>query len=273
MKKTRQLIYFKCKYYNLGILLAVWLVSSIFSSCKKSSEVPGVASLNIFNGIVGTDTLVTNFSGTNVIQWYKTANLIIYGKVGMANYTIPTENYRFNSYSGLQHIAFFNYPDTLAHNSPPINLQLNLPVNSINSLFFSGTLSAPDTLFVRDEVPYHAQSDSVTSIRVVNLVSGLTANINIQGNPPASEVADLKYKGISAFKNYPVNSSGYEYVFEIQDAVMNNLIASVTVDTRDIFDGVQTLNYYRFRSFTIIIYGELGNTAEGSPSAVIMANY
>lgn len=141
----------------------------------------------------------------------------------------------------------------------------------MNTLFLTGTLSAPDTLFVREQLPYRSITDSTTGFRVINLVKGFTASVNLQGKPVGSEVPSLGYKAVSPFNSYDVKKDPMEYVFEIRDANTGTIVSTQTIDTEDRDIGFGVANLYRFRNFTIIIYGELNNT--GLLSSAIMGNY
>lgn len=255
------------------ISFAILICIVMLTACKKNNDVPGTASLNIFNGVVGSNLMVTNFNGNVPITWYRQANQLVYGYPGTPFPFIERNNNRFNSYSGHQRIAFFEYPDTLAHSNPVTELEIDLPVGTINSLFLTGTISAPDAFFVRDQVPYHGTADSAAGIRVVNLVKGLSASVNIKGKAPGSEVSSIGYKAASPFVNYDVRKTPVVYVFEIRDALSGDWLSEVTIDTEDREAGYGLSNNYRFRNFTIIIYGELNNTGAGAITTTIMSNY
>ncbi|QEC42951.1 hypothetical protein FSB84_15105 [Pseudobacter ginsenosidimutans] len=138
---------------NIRSSIIAMLCIVLLNACEKN-DTPGVASLNIFNGITGTGTLVTNFHGTEPLVWFRTAHKLYYGDPGDIAAYNSVRN-RFYSYSGHQRIAFFEFPDTLAHSKPVTEVQVDLPVSSINTLFLTGTTEAPDTLFLRDVLPYH----------------------------------------------------------------------------------------------------------------------
>jgi hypothetical protein len=270
--KNRQLF----KYYRQTVQtgkfsVAIALCMLCLHACKKVDEPAGVASLNIFNGIVGSSTLVTNFKGTEPLTWYITAHRLYYGNPG-DEASINSIRNRFYSYSGQQRISFFEYPDTLAHSQPVTTVQVNLPVSSINSLFLTGNSDEPDTLFLRDELPYHGINDSTAGIRVVNLVKGLTVSVNLQGREAGSEVASLGYKAASGFINYEVKKAPVVYVFEIRDKLTGNLVASQTINTEERNIGFGLANLYRFKNFTIILFGDQHETGERAPRAVVMSN-
>lgn len=260
--------YLSCK----GALLPLMICLALVSACTRNYDTPGVASLSVFNGVVGAGTLVPDLSDTNRRFWYKAIEYVNYGNGGSVDPGVLRNTGQFNASTGTQRIRFLKYPDTLPHNKPILDLKLAVPVGTISSLFLTGTVDAPDTLFIRENFPWHSHTDSVTSIRVVNLVPGLNASVNLQGNAVGSEVESLGFKSLSPFKNYPVTGQGTQYVFEVRDAATGNLLLTRTVDARDRKQSTSSLNNYRFRNFTLVIYGQLGNTTNGAPNTVIMTN-
>lgn len=229
-----------------------------FTACTKNNSIKGTASLAVFNAIVGSNELVANFNGTEPIKWYQAAHKIIYGV--QVNTFDGRMNGKFNAYSGTQHITFFNYPDTTLHSRPVIDLKIDLPAGTINSLFLTGTLTTPDTLFIRDHLPYHPVSDSSMGLRFVNLTQGnLGIAVNLQGKNVGSEAAAIGYKGITAFKNYAVDTRNTEYVFEIRDASNGNLLKTHRIDVGDAMNGVLSINRYRFMNFTLAVFGVPGS--------------
>lgn len=255
---------------KIQLYISALLCMVLLNACEKNDP-PGVASLNIFNGIAGSNTLVSNFNGTEPLTWYRSAHRLYYGDPGDVAAYNSVRN-RFYSYSGYQKIAFFEYPDTLAHSVPVTEVQVDIPVSSINTLFLTGTLQDPDTLLQRDVLPYHATTDSTAGIRVVNLVKGLIVSVNLQGKAVGSEVESLGYKAVSGFKDYEVKKDPEIYEFEIRDKTTGNLITVQTIDTRDRDIGYGLSNLYRFRNFTIILFGDMNNTGAGAPRSVVMSN-
>lgn len=253
---------------NTTVIAMICLV--LLNACEKSDP-PGVASLNIFNGIVGSNMLVTNFNGGEPLVWYSRASRLYYGDPGDQS-SINSVRNRFYSYSGHQSISFFEYPDTLAKSKPVTQVQLNLPVSSIYSLFLTGHFEAPDTLLIHDHLPYHDAMDSTAGIRVVNLVKGLEVSVNLQGREEGSEVASIGYKAVSPFKNYEVKKDPVQYVFEIREKSTGNLVTTQAIDTQERNIGYGLSNLYRFRNFTIILYGDINGTGAGAPGSVVMSN-
>ncbi|QEC42918.1 hypothetical protein [Pseudobacter ginsenosidimutans] len=263
MKKLQQ---FKRAFL---FMMISWM---LLTGCTKDFDRPGVASLNIFNGIVGATTVAPDMSEASPIQWYKTSNLLLYGAAGNLNPTTNRNNVQFNSYSGMQRFKFFNYPDTLAHSKPLLDVVLDLPVGTVSSLYLTGTTEAPDTVFARDQLAYHSFADSVTSLRMVNLIPELTVNVNQQGSPDENEWSSLGYKSISAFRDFSLTGTGAKYIFEIKDAATGNLVTTATVDAADRRQSTSFINYYRFKNLTMILYGKAGNTGATAPKVAIMSN-
>src|SRR5688500_10295960 len=133
--------------YN-KLFLITTLVTAL--SCTKQQSFPGTASLTLVNAVPNsTPSLVTNFSGTGPIN-YQNALKLVYGVVDKSLAI---------AYTGEQQLAIYKYPDTNTHNTPLYNLALNLEPGTIYTLFLTGTLSAPDTMFTIDTPPYHSLGD------------------------------------------------------------------------------------------------------------------
>jgi len=224
--------------------LPVWALLCTVLSCSKQSANP-TASLTLINAVPGsTPSLVTNFSGASPIVWYKNALKLVYGTSTSANLAL--------AYQGDQKLAIYLYPDTTDHSKPLFNLDLHLQPGNIHTLFLTGTLTEPDTLFTTDIIPYYPFSDSSMGIRFVNLSAGSNpVSINIAGLANGSETGSLSYKGITGFKRYAATAAVSKYSFEFRDAATGTLLGSFDVT------GVNALasNARRFRNFTLAFMG------------------
>ncbi len=244
---------------------AAWLLVVAFFSCGKSSSLPGTASLTVVNTVAGANPLIANFNGTVPIQWYANVPQMNYGAVNT-----------YNSYSGHQELAMYQYPDTTAHSVPLFNLRLDLPAGTIHTLFLTGTAGAPDTLFTTDNPPYLPTPDSSIAIRFVNLSPGSSpVSVDVQGRANGSEEGSLVYKGITAFRSYPATAGVSSYVFEFRDKASGVLLASYTVDgVNNGAGGDISNNLWRYRSFTLVLAGSPGaSPGSGSQSAFVVNNY
>ena len=242
----------------------------LLTACKKDNP-RGVATLLMFNAVIGSDTLVTSFNGTEPITWYKNANKLIYGQV--TNSTYFNMNGQFNSYAGDQSIALYNKQDTTPKSKPVFDLGVNLPVSSINSLFLTGTMTAPDFFLTKDNPPYHPATDSSMGIRFVNLSPGIMKlSVNLVGQANGSELNNLGYKQITDFKNYPVITGVNEYRYEFRDAGNGDLITTYTIDVRNKQSGNVVSNPRRYRNFTLMFYGSYGSTGVDKQAVQIMNN-
>ena len=236
----------------------------LLASCTKQGDPPGTASLIIVNTVVGSQPLVTNFSGTKPITYY-TARQLIYK-------AFNDYNNLFSAYSGLQQLALYQYPDTTEKSNPLFNLTLDLPVGSIHSLFLTGTVNTPDTVFTKDNLPYYAAGDSAMGMRFINLSPGSNPiSVNIVGRANGSEAGSLSYKGVTGFRNYPVKMSLADYVFEFRDAGTGTLIASYT--TKGINEpGTIIRNLWVYHSFTLALVGTPGGTGNNAPAVFLITH-
>lgn len=232
--------------------LTAWALACAMLSCTKQSTPAGTASLTMINAVVGSSpSLVTNFSGTATpITWYYNALKLVYGTWNAT--------YQQGSYSGKQQLAVYRYPDTSSHSTPLFNVTLDLPAGTIHTLFLTGTVTAPDTLFTTDSPPYHPPSDSSMGMRFVNLSPGRApVSVNITGGANGSEVSSLSYKSITDFKNYPATAGVSSYNFEFRDAATGVLIGSYPVTN---INNPGT-NARRFRNLTLALLGLPGDPA------------
>ena len=257
--------------YILTKYITVFLLLFNIISCSKKNDVPkGTASLTIINAVPGSNKLVTNFSDSYSLNGrYIFANAITYNVFYGLNQV-------FSSYSGTQKLVLYQFPDTLPKSIPLFDLTLNLPIASINTLFLTGTVNAPDTLFTTDQPPYHSTSDSVTGIRFVNLSPGSAPiSVNIQGQADGSEINALPYKKITAFKNYAANSVISSYTFEFKDAATGALLGTYTATgiNNDGTDPGTSTNEWRFRNSTLVFLGLPNETGELGQSVLLINNY
>lgn len=232
----------------IKLFLIATLVTGL--ACSKQQSFPGTASLTLINAVPNsTPSLVTNFSGTDPINWYRNALKLEYGKADRTNQNL--------SYTGEQPLAIYRYPDTNAHSTPLYNLMLDLTPGTIYTLFLTGTLSSPDTMFTIDTPPYHPLGDSSLGVRFVNLSSGSTpVSVNLVGRANGSEVNGLSYKNITGFTNYKATADVSKYTFEFRNSTTGALISSF--DIADI-NKVLPTNLRRFRNFTLALIGLPGD--------------
>lgn len=225
------------------------LTVCMFISCKKEQTFSGTASLTLINAVPNsTPSLVTNFSGTDPIV-YRNALKLEYGKADKNNQNL--------SYTGEQSLAIYKYPDTNAHSVPLYDLTLNLQPGAIYTLFLTGTLTAPDTLFTIDTPPYHPATDSSLGIRFVNLMAGsMPVSVNLGGMANGSEANDLSYKNITGFTNYPAIAAVSKYTFEFRNTTNGELISSFDVTGINVSNPG---NQRRFRNFTLALIGIPGD--------------
>lgn len=258
--------------HSAGIV-QILLLLFLFASCSKQVTQRASASLTIVNAVVGSGLLVTNFSGTQPISWYLNANKLLYNAYYSNSYGT---NNQFNSYSGINNLTLYQYPDTGKGSTPLFDLSLNLPAGSINSLFLTGTVASPDTLLVSDHIPYYQWPDSVTGIRFVNLSpTSAPVSVNIEGQPAGSEVAGLAYKGITGFKKYPASSAISSYTFEFRDRSTGALLTTYTADgiNNDGLDPNNPVNDWHSRSHTLALLGLPDGTGNSVQTVLLINNY
>lgn len=237
----------------IKLFLKLIMVSSLFFSCKKGSNIIKPApqsSITVVNGVINSDPIIMDYYNTHPISiFYNTAKEISFGA-----------SQEFSITSGEIPLAIYQLSDTV---NTLLKKSFNITKGSIYSLFLAGTDPAnPDYIFNQDHPPYHSIADSVIGIRFVNLSPNSNpVSINLQGSPNGSSVSSLAYKAITDFKDYPYKSSVSQYVFEIRDATSGDLLTTYTY------------NLVPYQNITICVIGQEGALATVPISAVQENNF
>ncbi|RAJ76775.1 hypothetical protein CLV59_108296 [Chitinophaga dinghuensis] len=241
------------------------LLAMMLFSCGKATIMPkDAAALNIMNAVVGSELLATNFKGGTPYDYYRTMY------VQYADPSLPTRHY--SSYNGEQPLWIYNFPDTTEKDLPLLKLNLQLPAGSIHSLYVTGTLAQPDTMFVEEHLPNHSLGDSTTSIRFINLSPGSqSVKVTIQGKS-SPEAGNIAYKTMSNFITYPVNVPQADDVFEFRDAASDAVIATFTA-TGIHYTGPSVQPHpWLFKNKALALIGIRGGTG-AQRQQVVVINY
>ena len=237
--------------------LIICILTLMISSCKKDTDPPGAASLTIVNALTGSTGLIPNFKNEGHLIYSKTARLAY----------LRYLEYAVKPNSETQRLRFFQIPDT-TDKGTLIDMQINLSLSSIHTLFLTGTMDAPESVLIKEEeFPFFPADDSAMGIRFINLSKGSTAvNVNISGLADGSEVTNLGYKSGTAFKRYAVSQTLADYVFEFRDAATGTLLASYKTQGLN-----QTApNTWVFRNFTVVLTGKPGGTGSLAPVTALV---
>ena len=243
------------------IILAVSTLAGLLA-CKKTVNLPAnnLASLNFVNTTVGSASLATKFNNKNIIFSNFSANEVGYGS-----------SHIFSPFSGNNIISFIQSSDTL-HNLFQGKFQFQK--GGIYTLFLTGTVSQPDTVFIPESLPQHSSTDSVAGVRFINLSSGSDpVSVDIQGQVNGSEAASLSYKEYTGFKIYKADHSISSYIFEFRDAASGTLLANYTLKGINNSTGTNTTaNAVRFHNQTLVLIGQpAGGTV--AQKIILVPNY
>jgi hypothetical protein len=223
------------------------LVACLFIACNKNNLSPSsVAAFNIVNASIGSQGLVINFSDTIVPYFAASEYTVGFGSSAL-----------FSPLTGKRPLVLTDLTDTAI---PILKTNYQLNPGGIYSLFISGSISAPDTIFSKDNIPLYGLTDSLTGVRFVNLSEGSNPlSIDIAGNPNMSVLNSLPYKNISVFQSFPANSTAAAngYAFEFRDGISDSLLVSYPLNI--VINKNQTLAFY-------------GNSAIGF-NVLAIANY
>jgi len=247
----------------LKIFLTISLMAG-WCACKKTTLPPAsnVAGFNFINATVGVNPLFVQFNNKSVIfSTLTTANKLSYGSTNL-----------FSPLSGNVIISFIQTTDT-THTLFQGNF--NLQKFNTYSFFLTGNVNQPDTLLLRDQLPYYSPTDSVGGIRFINLSTGSNPiSINMKGQTNGSEVSSLSYKQATIFKNYPSTSTISSYTFEFRDQATGALLASYSFTGVNNSTGTNTaINTFRFKNHTLALIGQPGGTGTSAQKALMINNY
>ena len=242
--------------------LTIFLITiSFLASCKKQgfSSNQEVTVLNIVNAIPGSSGIIANIN--NKLPYYLNQTNTGYGAV------------KFYSFPGGS--ASLSLRQTTDTTHELLGLNLDLPNHKVHSLFLTGSVSAPESIFMTDDLPLHANDghggiDSSAGVRFINLSPGSSPiSVNLVGQPNGSEVSSLAYKAITSFKNYPTVAAISSYKFEFRNTSTGTLLTTYTINGVNNGTGGNTsTNSIRFKNITIVFRG-----LPGAQSTFVENNY
>lgn len=235
------------KISTLLLLIGIGIIS-----CKKDATPPGTSSLIVMNAIAGSTDVAMNFNGIAPINYLLTKRI---------SYNTAQS---FSSYSGIQPLGIFEYPDTTADHVL-YNLSLSLPVGSITTLILTGSRAKPDSFLIHDDLPYYPPGDSVMGIRLIHAAGIAPVKVVLKGDPQ-KELAQLSFKKQTSFFKVPVLAGIDNYVFEFRDAITNTLIASYTANGIGQFDTDN--NPWLRRNISLVLTGNTEATGAQAPAVV-----
>lgn len=150
-------------------------------------------------------------------------------------------------YSGNRTAKFLNAAD----GSPVASANITLENKKVYSLFLTGTLTTPTTVFVKDDVVQSPSPDKY-KLRVANMVTETNANYTVSianaGAPISSRVAlenNVGYKSVTAFKEYNEISAKHYDIYAINPGVDTIMEADVLLTGE--------------RHYTICLMGQKGS--------------
>jgi len=233
------------KYYIIVVLLL--LVG--LQSCKKDGpNFTALASLNVADAVIGGRNvkLNTNVRDSATLYSYKLFQVVA-GETPIKLY--PTNNPAAPYYDGIK---------------TTVN-------GGIYSLFLTGTATAPESIFVKDEIPPFSQ-DSIVRVRVVNCsVNSSALSVTLGSSPTVNIFSDIAYKTVSEFKSIELKTrlTVGGNVFQIRDAA-GTLLASYTLPAT----GLVSIASSRFKNITLVVKGMYGTTSGSDAFGIYgMTNY
>lgn len=225
------------------------MVAIAIASCKKSDETSAaLASLTVANAVVG-------------------------GKVARINTalrdSVAVNGYRFFTLNAGKGVSLTSYASSTP-NVPYFNAGVDLEPNGLYSLFLMGTASAPEGLFVRDEIPTFA-TDSIINVRIVNCsYTSTPIDVNLSSEPTVKQFSGVAYKSVSAFRaiSYKTKRTTGDNVFQIRNA-SGALLASYTLP----LTGTISVDKARFKNITLVFRGMSGGNGTSALGVFAMPHY
>lgn len=244
--------------------LCLLITSSILvASCKKNREDYGTpAVIQLLNVMDDGIILKVNYSGQHPVRYNRTLDL--WNKEYQQFNTITMDQLP-------QTLALYSYEDTLDKDRPLIDAPLDIEKGNSYSFFALGSKTEPDFLLNKDEHTAGNMSDSLTFIRIVNLVKGLTISVNLKDDPVGSIEQEIAFKELSPFKGYAAGRSVTGHVFEIRDHTTGNLILSFPIT--DINETNITKNTWLNRTNSLVLTGQLNGAGLNEPKIVRIPHF
>ena len=150
-------------------------------------------------------------------------------------------------------------------NSPYFDQPLEIVPGGIYSLFLTGSNSAPEAVFVKDNIPPFPVAD-VINVRFVNLSTNAgTLNVTLAAAPTVNIFTNVEYKQVANFVNlpFPLTVPSGTNVFQIRNTA-GTLLLSYTLPA----NGTVSITSSRHRNITLVLRGKIGGT--GSDALAIL---
>lgn len=238
------------------------LLLFVFHSCAKVEDVPGVASLTLFNATVGMDTLLTNFNGRQKIN-YAYADRLIFGSYNHLN--------RKSLRPGLTQLGLYQISDTSEFDHPPFFFELESPLGSIHTLFLTGTKERPDSLLIKENFPVINQVDSVFGLRILNLSpDSPLIYFHIENNEKKFEIHGIGYEQYTGFQMIPAKNGWSDYTVKAFNSATNEQVAELKL--LGIGNDGYSKNEWRNHFYSIAFVGELSETGRYAPKLSLIAH-
>jgi hypothetical protein len=238
---------------SITVYLSFCLLTCYACSCTKLASLvkpEQMSSVNIINAVPNSTPLLASIGDSvDISVYFSTATQIPYGSYG---------EYSFKS--GNEWSVIHQISDTVGSF---FQGDINFSADGVYSFFISGSAtqqSKPDTLLVRDSIPYHNLLDSTVEIRFVNLSQGSKSiSIDLLGSSPGSVVSAINYRDITQFKAFPATSVISQYTFEFRDSYSDSILMTYNCSVSP------------FQNLTIAIIGTEGS-ASSNPLSVVLVN-
>jgi len=222
-------------------------------SCRKDElEIAQLSNVNIINAILDGKTLRLNDYLRDSALSYNARN--------------------FSVKSGDKQLYMFPSGDSL---NPYFKGKVKLDAGGIYSMFLSGIAKAPDTLWVKENVPAF-YADSSIGVRFVNLSpdSG-PLSFTLSSAPGINLFSGVIYREVTGFVKLPLPAMipVGSTTFQVRDAG-GNLLASYTLPARasSVYQGI-SIQLARRKSIILVVKGLRGIASGSNAIGVFPVKY
>lgn len=242
------------------IYIAVALILSATTSCKKENDPQAVASLTIVNALPEANQVVTDFKKENSFDKTGAGMFVTYGVFTPNNQlTIPNKE---------MPVIFYKYTNGKINPTPIYETKVSPQAGDASTLFLFGTLAQPESLLITKMPPYHKVTDSVMGLRFVNVSADKKPlKIRIVGNGIDQTVNDLVYKTATAYLSVKATTTVTDVVIECYDASSGVLLTSYTL--ADVGANLpQIPNKWRYKNYTLVLSKDTQGNFTNNPFLV-----
>ncbi|MBC8034389.1 MAG: DUF4397 domain-containing protein [Chitinophagaceae bacterium] len=231
------------------ILFTIFTALVFLQACKEDEQsTPALSSLRLVNAAIDIASVKLNTEAKPF--WY---NIPASDVANFAN----SRPYAINA--GTKNVLIAPTADSTKF---LVNEPKEFKPGQLNSLFLCGQAPTYEHVYLADE-SFPKLIEEAIAFRFINLSPGSPAlSVNLAATPTVNETANLAYKQVTAFKNYPDVVVTNPIVFQVRNATTGVVLATYTLPVAPVspYTTVST-SLSKFRNVTLVVKGLVGTTA------------